>query len=65
MVVADFARAVVSANRLVARPSLDEEDVRKQGPWQGQRSGDVDKLKPEYRLALDRDGYALVKCEHR
>jgi len=21
-------------------------------------------LKPEYRLALARDGYALVKCEH-
>ena len=26
--------------------------------------GDVDKLKPEWRLALARDGYALVKCEH-
>ena len=23
--------------------------------------GDVDKLKPEWRLALARDGYALVK----
>ena len=39
------------------------EDVRKQGPWQGTRSGDVDALKPEYRLALVRDGYALVKCD--
>jgi hypothetical protein len=39
------------------------EDVRKQGPWQGQHRGDVDKLKPEYRLALGRDGYALVKSE--
>ena len=35
----------------------------KQGPWQGQHLGDVDKLKPEYRLALSRDGYALVRCE--
>ncbi len=25
--------------------------------------GAVDKLKPEYRLALARDGYALVTCE--
>ena len=39
-------------------------DVRKQGPWQGNRRGAVEALKPEYRLALDRDGYALVKCEH-
>ena len=38
-------------------------DVRKQGPWQGQYRGDVDKLNPEYRLALARDGYALVRCE--
>ena len=40
------------------------EDVRKQGPWQGQYRGEVERLKPEYRLALARDGYALVKCEH-
>ena len=39
------------------------EDVRKQRPWQGNRR-DVEALKPEYRLALDRDGYVLVKCEH-
>ncbi len=38
-------------------------EVRKQGPWQGQRRGEVEKLKPEYRLALARDGYALVRCE--
>jgi hypothetical protein len=25
--------------------------------------GEIDKLKPEYRLALVRDGYALEKCE--
>jgi len=24
---------------------------------------EASKLKPEYRLALARDGYALVKCE--
>jgi hypothetical protein len=39
------------------------EDVRKQGPWQGTRHGDVEALKPEYRLALARDRYVLVKCE--
>jgi hypothetical protein len=37
--------------------------VRHLGPWQAQHRGDVYKLKPEYRLALVRDGYALVKCE--
>ena len=39
------------------------EHVRKQGPWQGNRRGAVEALKPGYRLALARDGYALVKCE--
>ncbi len=34
-----------------------------QGPWQGMRRGDMVNLKPEYRLALARNGYALVKCE--
>ena len=38
-------------------------EVMHQGPWQGMHRGDVDKLKPEYRLALARDGYVLVKCE--
>jgi hypothetical protein len=28
-----------------------------------QHRGDVDKLKPEYRLALTRDGYMLLRCE--
>jgi len=37
--------------------------VRKQGPWQGMQRGEIDLLKPEYRLALARDGYALVTCE--
>ena len=39
------------------------EDVRKQGPWQGHRRGAVGALEPEYRIALERDGYMLVKCE--
>jgi len=39
------------------------EEVRKQAPWQGMQRGEVDRLKPEYRLALAREGYALVKCE--
>ena len=39
-------------------------DVRKQGPWQGNRRGAVEALKPEYRLALVLDGYVPVKCEH-
>ena len=39
------------------------EEVRKQGPRQGMQRGEIQKLKPEYRLALARDGYALVTCE--
>jgi hypothetical protein len=39
-------------------------EVRKQGPWQGNRRDAVDALKLEYRLALALDGYALVRCEH-
>ena len=38
-------------------------DIRKQGPWQGQRLGAVAALKCGYRLALARDGYVLVRCE--
>ena len=38
-------------------------DVRRRGPWQGQRRGSVAALKPEHRLALARAGYALVRCE--
>jgi hypothetical protein len=37
--------------------------VRHQGPWQGQHRGEIEKLKANYRRALARDGYALVKCE--
>jgi hypothetical protein len=37
--------------------------VRKQGPWQAMHRGEIELLKPEYCLALARDGYALVKSE--
>ena len=36
--------------------------ARKQGPWQVD-TGAVEALKPEYRLALARDAYMLVRCE--
>jgi hypothetical protein len=39
------------------------EEVRKQGPWQGMRRGEIEKLKPECRLALARDGYVLARSE--
>lgn len=39
------------------------EHVRKRGPWQGQHRGEVERMKPEYRLALARDGYVLVHSE--
>ena len=37
--------------------------VRHQGPWQAMHRGEIEKLKANYRRALARDGYALVKCE--
>ena len=37
--------------------------VRRQGPWQVSGTGDIDRLKREYRLAVARDGSALVRCE--
>jgi hypothetical protein len=30
--------------------------MRHKGPWQGMRRGEIEKLKPKYRLALARDG---------
>jgi hypothetical protein len=39
------------------------EEVRHQGPWQGMQRGEVDTLKPEYRLALARGGYFLARTE--
>lgn len=35
------------------------DEIRKQGPWQVIRRGDVDRLKLKYRAALDRDGYVI------
>jgi hypothetical protein len=32
-------------------------------PWQGMHRGEIEKLKANYRRALARDGYALVKCD--
>ena len=37
--------------------------ILRQGPWQGMHRREVERLKPEYRLALAREGYALVKSE--
>ena len=39
------------------------DQVRHLGPWQAMSRGDIAKLKPEHRLALTTDGYALVRCE--
>jgi hypothetical protein len=38
-------------------------DVRRQGPWKVTGTGEILNLIPEYRRALARDGYVLVKCE--
>lgn len=37
--------------------------VRDLGPWRGQSRGEVDRLKPEFRLALARDLYVLVRTD--
>jgi hypothetical protein len=37
--------------------------VRHQGPWQVMGRGEIELLKPEFRLALARDGYLLGTCE--
>ena len=36
------------------------QEVRHLGPWTDSRRGDVVRLKPEYRLALARDGYVVI-----
>jgi hypothetical protein len=36
--------------------------VRHQGPWQGMQRGEIERLKLEYRLALDRDRYVVVRA---
>ena len=38
------------------------EVMRQLSPWQGNRRGAVEALKPVYLLALARDGYALMRC---
>jgi hypothetical protein len=35
--------------------------VRHQGPWQGMRRGEIDKLKPRSWLDLTEQGYVLVR----
>ena len=39
------------------------EEVRKRGPWQVMKRGEIENLKPEYRLTVARDGYVLVRCK--
>ena len=52
-----------SPTRLGLRFDELPDHVRHQGPWQGMRRGEIEKLKANYRRALARDGYMLVKCE--
>jgi hypothetical protein len=37
------------------------EHARRRGIWTDRRTDDVTMLKPEYRLALARDGYVLIR----
>jgi hypothetical protein len=39
------------------------DDVRKQGPWQGQHRGEMANLATQYLLDIEEQGYALVPCE--
>ena len=41
------------------------EDVRKQGPWQGQHRGEMANLATQYLLDIEEQGYALVRCDSR
>ena len=38
------------------------DDVRKQGPWQGNAAATSMRWGPEYRMALARDGYGEVRA---
>ena len=40
------------------------QDIRKQGPWQGQHRGDLANLNTLYLIDIEEQGYALVRCEH-
>lgn len=35
--------------------------IRQQGPWTGTFTGEVERLRPEYRLGLAHDGYVLIE----
>jgi hypothetical protein len=37
--------------------------VRHQGPWQATSRGEVARLKPEHRSAIEGDGYLVERCE--
>jgi hypothetical protein len=37
--------------------------VRQLGPWRLSCTGEIGRLKREYRRALSENGYALVRCE--
>ena len=39
------------------------DDVRKQGPWQGQHSGELANLNTQYLIDIEEQGYTLVRCE--
>ena len=39
------------------------EDVRKQGPWQGQHRGEMANLATQYLSEIEEQGYVLVRCE--
>ena len=43
------------------RASTSLRSGRHQGPWQGLRRGEIEKLKLEYRLDLTEYGYVLVR----
>lgn len=38
------------------------DEIRHNGPWWTVGRGDIDALKPEYRLAIARQGYAVEIC---
>ena len=39
------------------------DNVRKQGPWQGQHRGEMANLNTQYLIDIEAQGYALVRCE--
>ena len=59
---APFVTATLTGRIGIAGTGARTGSQRHHGPWQGMQRGEIEKLKPEYRLALARDGYALVKC---